>query len=376
MAPNVTYKQFLQALKDDLAAEYTTAQVRISGAPWAKPYDKPAIYIIPDGPEYEPAESVAQTPENRVYRVWYHAKVTGLVAITDTDLENSIMSLGAKQGIVELMEAVYQHLEGNFLSLAYIREARVEWERPAFEPAVLESELNNWYAMIGTINYRIRLRSVEEVAEQNTPPTISNVHSGTAGVDFVCITFDTDETSTPRVKYGTSSDSSTWTDYEDGTESGTTHGVMLEGLEPNTTYYYKPWALDTTSLWGATPAVYSFTTADTNGGAELYASDFEFTVTRTAITVGYTSSLDCTCKIFMLVDGVGELQVNESVEHASPHSHQITGLTEATTYYLQIVIGKAGYDNVTYPGSFMYFVVKTADAQDENGGLKGIIYSD
>ncbi len=84
-----------------------------------------------------------------------------------------------------------------------------------------------------------------------TGPAISNV-AHTAGAQSATITWDTNEPADSRVDYGTSP--SALTSSESSAGLGTSHSVELDGLEANTTYYYRVTSADAASNSTTDPA--------------------------------------------------------------------------------------------------------------------------
>lgn len=97
--------------------------------------------------------------------------------------------------------------------------------------------------------------------EDVVAPQISNIAVSSISANSVKISWVTSEKATTEVKYGTSTDysSSSWS-----RSLGTSHGVTLKNLQPNTTYHYQIIARD---FWGnrtvSTDASFSTRGADT-----------------------------------------------------------------------------------------------------------------
>jgi len=79
-------------------------------------------------------------------------------------------------------------------------------------------------------------------AVDSFPPAIVNVNAAPGTNATATISWDTDEASTSQVVYGTVQDDLTQTASSDGWV--TAHQVMLNGLAPNTTYYYRVGSAD------------------------------------------------------------------------------------------------------------------------------------
>ena len=76
MAPEITYNDWLVALRDDLSAFCSAATVRVAITPGWNPYDGVGIYIIPQKIQYEPVPGATRTKRAK-YPV-YQAQVFGL----------------------------------------------------------------------------------------------------------------------------------------------------------------------------------------------------------------------------------------------------------------------------------------------------------
>ncbi|MEQ8820164.1 MAG: lamin tail domain-containing protein [Sumerlaeia bacterium] len=68
------------------------------------------------------------------------------------------------------------------------------------------------------------------------PPAISNVQVAEAGKNFFTVTFDTSETATPNLQFGTVCP--LFQGNVGSPDSGTAHSLTVSGLEPATTYHF------------------------------------------------------------------------------------------------------------------------------------------
>ncbi|RLG39623.1 MAG: hypothetical protein DRN78_06500, partial [Thermoproteota archaeon] len=80
-----------------------------------------------------------------------------------------------------------------------------------------------------TLNFQL-------LAEDTTPPVISNVNVISITPTTAVITWETDEKATSLVEYGTSSGSHPYS--KEDTSYTTSHSITLTDLQPNTTYYF------------------------------------------------------------------------------------------------------------------------------------------
>jgi len=89
-----------------------------------------------------------------------------------------------------------------------------------------------------------------------TPPQISDVSASLISTDSAVITWTTDEFATSTVLYGTQSGNYTWTVSDP--LYAKQHEVVLSGITPGATYYYKVRSTDRSGNT-ATSSEYSFT---------------------------------------------------------------------------------------------------------------------
>jgi len=261
-APSVTYKDFLTTLASDLATEYPNYKVTLEPSPRYKGYGEAKITVCPAEPCIVYEDTTARTKTERSYWVWYHARIYAFVILTDVNYEDSLTGVGNKEGVVTILENAQQHLEGNFLSLAQVKEINIRWDTPSFYYDYFEGEQGNFLAAMGSFVYKARLKQVVAVEIQATPPLLSNVQS-TPNTTTCTITWDTDKPGTSLVKYGTGQWPPDWTDETTETSTyQTSHSVNLTGLSPGTTYYFKPWSASKEGWYGQTATVYSFSTSD------------------------------------------------------------------------------------------------------------------
>lgn len=94
-------------------------------------------------------------------------------------------------------------------------------------------------------------------AADTTPPNISSVESSDIGWTSVTISWNTNESSNGRVEYGTTN--SLGSSVSLGNKMETSHSVVIEDLDPGTTYYYKTISSDS-SLNQANSEIKTFKT--------------------------------------------------------------------------------------------------------------------
>jgi len=259
--PSVTYKNFIENVRDELAGEFTSTKVITCIAPYAKPYNQEALYVMPceDGIWYGDSEGFNKT--HRARYIWYKTRILGLVALTDANFEGVILGTTSKDGIVKILENAFEHMSENFMSLSGLREARVEWDNPPFYPAALEGEPVNFYVAAGSFIYLAKLKLITAIEMQATPPGFSNIQSEVTGTDTATITWDTNKPATTWLKYGKTSNAFEFD--EETTETSVyveSHTVYLTGLDSGTTYYFKPWGNSKNDWYGKAQDIHSFET--------------------------------------------------------------------------------------------------------------------
>ncbi len=98
----------------------------------------------------------------------------------------------------------------------------------------------------------------------STAPSISNILTPTISTTTATVTWDTDETSTSQIIYGTTISYGATTTLD--ATAVTNHSVALTGLTQNTLYHYKVISVDAAGN-GATSTDQTFTTAATDASA-------------------------------------------------------------------------------------------------------------
>ena len=86
--------------------------------------------------------------------------------------------------------------------------------------------------------------SVEIIAPDTTPPTISNVKASNITTSSATITWRTNEVADSKVEYGKTT---SYGSSKSATSLVTSHSITLAGLEPETTYHYKVTSADSSA---------------------------------------------------------------------------------------------------------------------------------
>jgi hypothetical protein len=374
-APSVTYKAFLDTVTAAIAAQYTTMKVRSTIAPrFGLPMNQSMFYVCPGDAciEYEPCDAHDKT--SQAYWVWYDCRIYGLVALTDGNYEDALTGNTSKSGIAKIMEDLFTFLEGNFMSLADIREVKVIWDKPAFTPVSFEGEGVNMYAAMGSLVFKVRLKQVVSTIYQNTCPAITDVHAIEIGATTTRIFFTTNKLGNTKIIYGTVDNPYSLNLSATDETDCTFHSIVLTGLTPSTPYYFKAQSQDQTGLWGSTADISSFTTLTGVPGGVLMVSNVSFAITKSAITATFNTDEDCKCTIFgKLKDDESFLSwVNVNTEHVSPHSHQKTGLTALTVYQVRILCQTDEGISTQEPSDDGYYEMRTGPDDSTPGVILGI----
>jgi len=185
--------------------------------------------------------------------------------------------------------------------------------------------------------------SFKPVRERDTtPPVISNVSVSDVYTCQAKISWQTDELSNSIVEYSTSSDFSGYLAKTDS-QMGKSHSVVLTGLLPNTTYYFRVKSRDVENN-EAQKSGFSFTTLDGPVISNVVVSQ----VFNERATIEWqTDVLASSTVIYSLNPDFSSYFGETDNNQVLNHTITLTGLT---------------------PGAVYYFYVKSANARDDNGG--------
>ncbi|USN54037.1 MAG: fibronectin type III domain-containing protein [Candidatus Nomurabacteria bacterium] len=196
----------------------------------------------------------------------------------------------------------------------------------------------------------------------STPPTISNVATSQIGTQTVTITWETDELSDSTIGYsdtpadfGTTIGVATLMDNEAGVG---VHRVILTGLDPSTTYYFRVRSEDP----GGNSATDSdggdgYTVTTLSGPAISNVSTQE--VSNTEASISWLTDVESDSHVFYSVnsDMSDAIEVGLDTPPTMNHLVKLSGLTNGTLYYYYVTSGVA-FDN---NGGEYYSFVTTSD---------------
>lgn len=209
--------------------------------------------------------------------------------------------------------------------------------------------------------YYYRVRSADAAGNVTTSPVVTAAPASFVSADTVApaiatvvatpsgqsatVTWTTDEPSTSRVDYGTTTSLGTSATGA----SGTTHSVTLTGLTPGTQYHYRvsssdpagnastaPVAADPPSLFTTTnstpPSIAAVTATQTSSGA----------------TVTWTTEKSATSRVDYGTSATA-LTLNATGATATAHSVDLTALTPNTRYYYRVTSVDGTGGSATWP---------------------------
>jgi hypothetical protein len=162
----------------------------------------------------------------------------------------------------------------------------------------------------------------------------------------VTISWSTDAPATTFVAYGTTAALGQLSPVQ--TALSNSHGVVLSGLNPGTTYYFRA---ESTTAGGSTGAstLYSFTTSGTPASPAPVITNVTATnITTTSATITWTTDQAANSAV-----NYGALSTAPDSNYVTSHSLTLTGLTPGTTFNFSVVSTNAGGQTTTSPaGSF------------------------
>jgi hypothetical protein len=199
-----------------------------------------------------------------------------------------------------------------------------------------------------------------------TPPTIANVAAREIGIDSAKIVWDTDESSTSRVEYGTN------TNYGATARDNaltTQHEIELSSLSPNTTYHYRVRSRDAAGN-NATSTDFVFRTLPEADNTPPQIRNVDVVqVTTSRATIVWETDESATSRVEYGTDtNYGEATQDNSL--ATHHEMELSNLSPNTTYHYR-VLSRDAAGNLATSEDFTFTTARSA-----GGGGGGTITDD
>jgi len=206
-----------------------------------------------------------------------------------------------------------------------------------------------------------------DTTADTSAPTISNLAHPVVDRNSATITWDTSESATSYVEYGTDSGLSGAASTTEVTDLRTEHSVIVSGLSSGTTYYYRANSKDSSDNL-ATSSISNFTTAtaseDTTAPAISNVATSSVSMTGITITWDTDESSNSIVDYGISTSSLGSLGGNVD-DATTTHSVSLSGLSANTTYYFQVrsqdIAGNSDPDDNS--GSYYTFTT-TADTTE------------
>jgi hypothetical protein len=198
-------------------------------------------------------------------------------------------------------------------------------------------------------NYWVDVVFATSLGPDNTPPVISSVASA-PGTSTATITWTTDEASSSRVDYGTSSGS--LTQSATGPSNVTAHSVSLTGLAAGTTYYYRVTSADAAGNSATSPvtssAPLSFATTAPDSTPPVISA-VASAPGSTSARISWNTNEPASSRVMY---GASPGSLTQNVTDAAlvtSHSVNLTGLMAGGTYYYRVISADASGNSATSP---------------------------
>lgn len=198
--------------------------------------------------------------------------------------------------------------------------------------------------------------------DATAPPVISNVQVQNLTRNSATITWETDQSSSSRVDYGTTSGYGS-----NETVSGTTtqHSVTLSNLNPETIYHFKVSSTNSQTIT-ATSGDNTLTTLD-----NLSISNISAQATNVSTTITWDSNTPATSQVdYGTTSAYGSTSSNPSL--TTNHSVTITGLSPGTTYHYRVTSEDTGQSESSVDLTFTTSVFNTITIDGNASDWAGI----
>ena len=195
----------------------------------------------------------------------------------------------------------------------------------------------------------------------HTPPEITSVTAPTSTIftTQATITWTTDELANALVVYSTSSDFSA-TSSASNDAMVTDQRVVLTGLTPTTTYYYKVYSTDFSENTAVSDDNYSFTTKPGPVISNVIVSEVE----NQRATIEWITDIDSTSTVIYSSSPNLENPMQETDNtFVANHSVLLTGLSANTIYYFYVKSTDSSGNTATDNNAEDYYYFTTANDQ-------------
>ncbi len=197
-----------------------------------------------------------------------------------------------------------------------------------------------------------------------TPPYVGYVAYWGVNNTGVTISWSTDVPATTQLAYGATNALGQLSTLQ--TALSVSHGVVLTGLNPGTTYYF---VAQSTAANGATgySTTYNFTTSGiTSTPAPIISGVAATGITTTAATITWTTDQASSSQVNYGTTSAYGSASTPNTALVTSHSVTLTGLTPGTTYDFDVVSANAGSTPVTSANSI--FTTASAGGTPPNVG--------
>ncbi len=177
--------------------------------------------------------------------------------------------------------------------------------------------------------------SFTTLSSDTAPPVISSTATGSVTTTSAQITWNTDETATGAVLYGTAEDdlSSVVTG---GSSYNMHHVLSMTSLTPGTEYFFKVRSTDASGN-SAESSVFSFTTTGLDTTPPVISSTATGSLATTSVIISWQTDEVTTEVVNYGTDGGSLDQSATTGTNNMRHFIPITGLSSGTRYYYQVV---------------------------------------
>ncbi|MEW5767291.1 MAG: fibronectin type III domain-containing protein, partial [bacterium] len=214
----------------------------------------------------------------------------------------------------------------------------------SLDPALVTNHTVTLTGLVSSTTYYYRVRSRDSLGNESvsndgtfttaadqTPPQISNITHSNIGENVATITWTTDEASTSKVEYGTT------TSYGQAAQEGsfvTSHSIALSGLLAFTTYHYRVISTDGSNN-ANTSADQTFTTIEADTTAPVISEIIVSNIGNDQATITWQTDEPSTSGVeYGLNAGYGNQVTDPSL--TTHHSITLTGLNHHTTYHFRV----------------------------------------